>query len=146
MLFGYDLGVTGELLLGSQSWLPSKPGHQLLTLLLFIAGGVSSFPTFLDRFFPEVLAGKSKNAYCTYNSQKLQMFTSSYFLAGKMLLCMSSDVASILLTPLLAFAPLLRIALVAPCVLLLYMHDAVLLAVIASTSLHLPIQHHPYTA
>lgn len=55
MLFGYDLGVTG---------------------------GVSSFPSFLNRFFPEVLAGKGKNAYCTYNSQKLQIFTSSYFLAG----------------------------------------------------------------
>lgn len=43
---------------------------------------MSSFPVFLDDFFPEVLGGKSSNAYCTYNSQKLQMFTSSYFLAG----------------------------------------------------------------
>lgn len=48
------------------------------------AGGVSSFPSFLNRFFPEVLGGKSSNAYCTYNSQKLQMFTSCYFLAGKL--------------------------------------------------------------
>lgn len=43
---------------------------------------MSSFPVFLNDFFPEVLGGKSSNAYCTYNSQKLQMFTSSYFLAG----------------------------------------------------------------
>ena len=27
MLFGYDLGVTGELVLGSQSWLPSRLNH-----------------------------------------------------------------------------------------------------------------------
>jgi hypothetical protein len=55
-------------------------------------GGVSSFPSFLNRFFPEVLAGKGKNAYCTYNSQKLQIFTSSYFLAGTAFCCCSSSV------------------------------------------------------
>ncbi len=54
-------------------------------------GGVSSFPSFLNRFFPEVLAGKGKNAYCTYNSQKLQIFTSSYFLAGTAFCCCSSS-------------------------------------------------------
>ena len=51
--------------------------------MAFAAGGVSSFPVFLEKFFPEVLGGKGSNAYCTYNSQKLQMFTSCYFLAGK---------------------------------------------------------------
>ena len=60
----------------------------LLTAMSFessklrVVGGVSSFPSFLNKFFPEVLGGKGSNAYCTYNSQKLQIFTSSYFLAG----------------------------------------------------------------
>lgn len=58
---------------------------------LLSTGGVSSFPSFLNRFFPEVLAGKGKNAYCTYNSQKLQIFTSSYFLAGTAFCCCCSS-------------------------------------------------------
>jgi MFS family permease len=42
---------------------------------------------FLQKFFPTVLANKrkvaaSKNAYCKYNNQKLQAFTSSLYIAG----------------------------------------------------------------
>jgi MFS family permease len=42
---------------------------------------------FLQKFFPAVLANKrkvgaSKNAYCKYNNQKLQAFTSSLYIAG----------------------------------------------------------------
>ncbi|GAB4823413.1 hypothetical protein N2152v2_010459 [Parachlorella kessleri] len=59
LLFGYDLGVTG---------------------------GVESFPEFQQKFFPEVYeanqAATDNDPYCKYDSQKLQIFTSSLFLAG----------------------------------------------------------------
>ncbi|KAK9904668.1 hypothetical protein WJX75_000080 [Coccomyxa subellipsoidea] len=59
-LFGYDNGVTG---------------------------GVVAMPDFLQKFFPSVLAdveadGQNGNPYCKYNSQPLQWFTSSLFIAG----------------------------------------------------------------
>ena len=92
MLFGYDLGVTGRpyTLCPEDQILPAPvlaccvnclplflPAHFSVPLLCStfsrcFAGGVSSFPVFLDDFFPEVLGGRSSNAYCTYNSQKLQ--------------------------------------------------------------------------
>ncbi|KAK9917613.1 hypothetical protein WJX75_006499 [Coccomyxa subellipsoidea] len=62
--FGYDLGVTG---------------------------GVTSFQDFQQKFFPAVYAHQQKApgetrseaaAYCTYDNQALQLFTSSLFLAG----------------------------------------------------------------
>lgn len=42
---------------------------------------------FLAKFFPRVLrnklaAAKTSNAYCQYNDQKLQAFTSSLYIAG----------------------------------------------------------------
>ena len=42
---------------------------------------------FLDRFFPSVKAREAEtatvnNLYCTYNSQTLQLMTSSLFIAG----------------------------------------------------------------
>lgn len=60
LLFGYDNGVTG---------------------------GVTSFLPFLEKFFPVVArateAGVDANsAYCKYDNQGLQLFTSSLFLAG----------------------------------------------------------------
>ena len=97
MLFGYDLGVTGQFATGlAVVHLSSVQTQKIFIASLFLhpsllyTGGVSSFPSFLNRFFPEVLAGKGKNAYCTYNSQKLQIFTSSYFLAGTAFCCCSS--------------------------------------------------------
>lgn len=48
-----------------------------------ITGGVITQPDFLDRFFPEVLdAGAGANAYCKFDDQLLQLFTSCMFLAG----------------------------------------------------------------
>jgi sugar porter (SP) family MFS transporter len=60
LLFGYDNGITG---------------------------GVTSFLPFLEKFFPAVArateAGVDANsAYCKYDNQGLQLFTSSLFLAG----------------------------------------------------------------
>ncbi|GAB4821174.1 hypothetical protein N2152v2_008220 [Parachlorella kessleri] len=60
LLFGYDIGVTG---------------------------GVTSMPEFLQKFFPSIYdrtqqPSDSKDPYCTYDDQKLQLFTSSFFLAG----------------------------------------------------------------
>lgn len=116
MLFGYDLGVTGKQqdhivsLAWGACWSVVVSVSSLLQVLqeLFCellytqtaaqlrpnsdkqpcaAGGVSSFPSFISKFFPEVEGRSGSNAYCTYNSQKLQMFTSSYFLAGEFAHC-----------------------------------------------------------
>ncbi|KAI3462523.1 hypothetical protein Pfo_019186 [Paulownia fortunei] len=59
LIFGYDLGISG---------------------------GVTSMAPFLQKFFPEVYqkeeADTSTNQYCKFNSQKLQLFTSSLYLAA----------------------------------------------------------------
>ncbi|KAJ0975254.1 hypothetical protein J5N97_017219 [Dioscorea zingiberensis] len=59
LMFGYDIGVSG---------------------------GVTSMDDFLEKFFPKVYQrlkepGLNSN-YCKYNSQELQLFTSSLYLAG----------------------------------------------------------------
>ncbi|XP_057427384.1 sugar transport protein 13-like [Lotus japonicus] len=51
-----------------------------------ISGGVTSMPSFLQRFFPEVYIrtqqhGEESN-YCKYDNQNLQLFTSSLYLAA----------------------------------------------------------------
>ncbi|XP_059457975.1 sugar transport protein 13-like [Corylus avellana] len=59
LMFGYDVGVSG---------------------------GVTSMPSFLNKFFPAVyLKTQDKNLnsnYCKYDNQGLQLFTSSLYLAG----------------------------------------------------------------
>ena len=58
-----------------------------------ITGGVTSFQTFLERFFPAVAnktESHSGDKWCTYNDAGLQMFTSSLFLAA----CVAGLVAS----------------------------------------------------
>eukprot|EP00897_Mesotaenium_endlicherianum_P001009 jgi/Mesen1/10909/ME000095S10247 len=59
LLFGFDIGVTG---------------------------GVTSMPDFLRKMFPHILhqheTHSSKNAWCAYDDQLLQLFTSSLFIAG----------------------------------------------------------------
>eukprot|EP00897_Mesotaenium_endlicherianum_P008642 jgi/Mesen1/7806/ME000408S06901 len=58
LLFGYDIGITG---------------------------GVTSTPGFLEKFFPRILRESAEartNAYCKYDDQLLQLFTSSLFIAG----------------------------------------------------------------
>ena len=58
---------------------------------LGVTGGVTSFQDFQQKFFPAVYAHQQKApgetrseaaAYCTYDNQALQLFTSSLFLAG----------------------------------------------------------------
>ncbi|KAL9148304.1 hypothetical protein ABFS82_12G033100 [Erythranthe guttata] len=53
---------------------------------LGISGGVTSMAPFLQKFFPEVYekehADTSTNQYCKFDSQKLQLFTSSLYLAA----------------------------------------------------------------
>eukprot|EP00897_Mesotaenium_endlicherianum_P008220 jgi/Mesen1/7426/ME000388S06644 len=59
LLFGYDIGVTG---------------------------GVTSMPDFMKKMFPHLLheheAHAAKNAWCAFDDQLLQLFTSSLFIAG----------------------------------------------------------------
>jgi sugar porter (SP) family MFS transporter len=52
-----------------------------------VSGGVSGMNAFLEKFFPDVLESKlaaddANNAYCKFDDQKLQTFTSCLFLAG----------------------------------------------------------------
>lgn len=50
-----------------------------------ISGGVTSMDDFLEKFFHTVYLNKQKakeNAYCKYDNQGLQLFTSSLYLAG----------------------------------------------------------------
>ncbi|CAM6119602.1 unnamed protein product [Calypogeia fissa] len=47
-----------------------------------ISGGVTSMHSFLSKFFPKVLAKQGTgNKYCKYSNQKLQLFTSSLYIA-----------------------------------------------------------------
>ncbi|KAL6979981.1 Transcription factor stp1 [Sarracenia purpurea var. burkii] len=68
LIFGYDIGISG---------------------------GVTSMPSFLEKFFPNVYRKEESdigtNQYCKFNSQMLTMFTSSLYLAA----LVSSIVASI---------------------------------------------------
>ena len=49
---------------------------------------ISTVPSFLDKFFPDIYSAaeaeseEQTNAYCAYDSQLLSLFTSSFFLAG----------------------------------------------------------------
>jgi len=53
-----------------------------------ITGGVTGMPTFLNLFFPSVAEAQNSanrqahSAYCTFDDAKLQLWTSSMFLAG----------------------------------------------------------------
>ena len=50
-----------------------------------ITGGVTSFPEFEAKFFPEVIGqqgGPQGVTYCQYDNQPLQLFISSLYLAG----------------------------------------------------------------
>eukprot|EP01018_Ginkgo_biloba_P032615 Gb_31539 [translate_table: standard] len=58
LMFGYDIGISG---------------------------GVTSMNDFLEKFFPVVYRNKQtarESAYCKYDNQGLQLFTSSLYLAG----------------------------------------------------------------
>ena len=59
LLFGYDLGISG---------------------------GVTSMDEFLSKFFPQLekqrVKAKHETAYCKFDDQKLQLFTSSLYLAA----------------------------------------------------------------
>ncbi|KAK9134374.1 hypothetical protein Syun_013704 [Stephania yunnanensis] len=59
LIFGYDIGISG---------------------------GVTSMPSFLEKFFPEVykrqIGDQSTNQYCKFDSQTLTIFTSSLYLAA----------------------------------------------------------------
>lgn len=52
-----------------------------------LMGGVTSMDGFLDKFFPSIKKREAEtptvhNLYCQYNSQTLQLMTSSLFIAG----------------------------------------------------------------
>ena len=70
LLFGYDLGVTG---------------------------GVTQMPSFLAAFFPHIAAaqkGADASPWCTFDDPRLQLFTSSLFLAGTFSTLLASWVSS----------------------------------------------------
>lgn len=50
------------------------------------AGGVTSMPSFLKEFFPEIYQWieepKNESNYCKYDNQMLQLFTSSLYIAA----------------------------------------------------------------
>ncbi|RWW39556.1 hypothetical protein BHE74_00055108 [Ensete ventricosum] len=81
LMFGYDIGISGDLhfAFDSDIW------------------GVTSMDDFLEEFFPAVYVRKHKSKednYCKYDNQRLQLFTSSLYLAA----LVSSFVASKLCT------------------------------------------------
>ena len=49
-------------------------------------GGVTSMPSFLQKFFPDIYIRTQEHTvesnYCKYDNQKLQLFTSSLYLAA----------------------------------------------------------------
>mmetsp|Transcript_28770 Transcript_28770/g.63386 ORF Transcript_28770/g.63386 Transcript_28770/m.63386 type:complete len:544 (+) Transcript_28770:163-1794(+) len=55
LLFGWDIGVTG---------------------------GVETFNSYKQRFFPHLVEGHSTDPYCAYDDALLQLFTASLFLSG----------------------------------------------------------------
>ncbi|GAU14863.1 hypothetical protein TSUD_46560, partial [Trifolium subterraneum] len=59
LMFGYDIGISG---------------------------GVTSMPSFLQEFFPDIYKRTQEHVvesnYCKYDNQKLQLFTSSLYLAA----------------------------------------------------------------
>lgn len=68
LIFGYDIGISG---------------------------GVTSMPQFLDKFFPRVYRREeslvpSTDTYCTFNDNKLTLFTSSLYLAAIVATCFAS--------------------------------------------------------
>ncbi|KAI4342936.1 hypothetical protein MLD38_027498 [Melastoma candidum] len=69
LIFGYDIGISG---------------------------GVSTMPSFLEKFFPairrDMTEGSSRNQYCQYDSQLLTMFISSSFLAALLASLVASTV------------------------------------------------------
>ncbi|XP_021290495.1 LOW QUALITY PROTEIN: sugar transport protein 8 [Herrania umbratica] len=70
LMFGYDIGISG---------------------------GVTSMDDFLKKFFPVVYERKRhahENNYCKYNSQSLQLFTSSLYLAALLASFAASRVSS----------------------------------------------------
>ena len=75
---------------GTQRSLKSLSEEGSLTALQFdngITGGVTSMPAFLEKFFPDVYhhtqhPGHGDSAYCKYNNQGLQLFTSCLFIAA----------------------------------------------------------------
>ncbi|KAK4365316.1 hypothetical protein RND71_016674 [Anisodus tanguticus] len=74
LIFGYDIGISG---------------------------GVTSMPSFLEKFFPDVYAKEvlhtvSTNQYCKFNSPKLTMFTSSLYLAALVASWAASSVTRIM--------------------------------------------------
>ena len=67
----------------------ASSGALLFGLDVGITGGVIAMPSFLEKFFPDILESQqdsantgNSNSYCAYNSQLLSLFTSSFFLAG----------------------------------------------------------------
>jgi MFS family permease len=73
-------------------------GALLFGLDVGITGGVISQSGFLQKFFPttyeESQTYSSRNAYCTFDSQLLAFFTSSFFLAGMISSIIASKVTA----------------------------------------------------
>lgn len=64
------------------------------------AGGVTSMPSFLQRFFPDVYRRTQEHGidsnYCKYDNQQLQLFTSSLYLAALVATMFASPVTRML--------------------------------------------------
>ncbi|XP_059655079.1 sugar transport protein MST6-like [Cornus florida] len=81
----YEGGVTAFVLM---TCVIAATGGLIFGYDIGISGGVTSMDTFLSEFFPSVyrkeknLSGKDQNQYCKFDSQLLQMFTSSLYIAA----------------------------------------------------------------
>ncbi len=67
----------------------ATPQHQPNTRYdIGVSGGVTTSPNFLQTFFPDVYVQQQQDAvnsvYCQFDSATLQLFTSSLYLAGEL--------------------------------------------------------------
>jgi sugar porter (SP) family MFS transporter len=64
----------------------ASSGALLFGLDVGVTGGVVAMPSFVEKFFPDTYESQqnhlSTNSYCSFDSQLLSLFTSSFFLAG----------------------------------------------------------------
>ncbi|RZC93319.1 hypothetical protein C5167_026076 [Papaver somniferum] len=78
-------------------WLIAAVGGLMFGYDIGISGGVTAMDDFLLKFFPTVYAKKKlakENNYCKFNDQRVQLFTSSLYLAALIATFFASKVCS----------------------------------------------------
>ncbi|CAK8573733.1 unnamed protein product [Lathyrus sativus] len=79
----FEAKITGAVIL---SCIMAATGGLMFGYDIGISGGVTAMPSFLAKFFPDIYRRvqqpASESNYCKYDNQKLQLFTSSLYLAA----------------------------------------------------------------